>query len=183
MGGLIFLILLVVGGFIAWACYTPPVVREIQQREQEKVNRTQNAISEAARNTLGIVMLDYSIGHYETRYYEGTKYTNFISGSNSAHGWTSKISIANSCGKTIKYVTFNTRAINAVGDPIACEVGNYVNELTATGPIPHGSTGSWNWENFVYTTDLSRLVLDSIKVDYMDGTSEVLSGNRIVWRN
>ena len=88
----------------------------------------------------------------------------------------------NSCGKTIKYVDFHTKALNAVRDPATCEVGQYANNLNATGPIAHGSTGSWHWDHFIYSRDLRTLSLDSVSVEYMDGSKEEFSGDKIVWR-
>lgn len=179
---IVIFLLAIVGGFIAWACHTPSTVKDIQRRQKERSDNIKSAISEASVNRLGIVILQFSIGHYVTNYYNGVKNTIFAAGPDSANGWTCEISMINSCGKTIKYVDFHTRALNAVRDPATCEVGQYVNNLNATGPIVHGSTGSWHWDHFIYSKDLSTLSLDSVSVEYMDGSKEEFSDDKIVWR-
>lgn len=171
-------------GVILWAGHTPASVKEYQRKEKAKQQERENAVSDAATSRLGVVILRYELGHYQTSYFNGVSNTYFVNGGgpDSAGGYTAIIEVVNSCGKTAKYFKFHTRLLNYVGDPAPCEIGKPDNILEATGPLSHGSTYAWEWKNFVYSRNVGKMVLDSVTVDYMDGTSEEFSGDQIVWR-
>ncbi len=181
----VFMIILFLGiiGLALWAWMNPPSARQAKKEQKTREYNTNKAIAEASESNLGIVILSFQLGHPVTRYHDGEPYYYFLSGPDTVGGWTCRIKIINSCGKTIKYLTFNCTALNAVNDPASCKIGSSTNNLKGTGPINHGSTAFWEWERFVYSNDLNTMRIDSISVDYMDGTSEELNKDRIVWRN
>lgn len=86
---------------------------------------------------------------------------------------TLKLTFANTSYKTIKYLDAYFSVYNEVND-IRCK-GN----LSGTGPIEPGATGTWNWDYTRYYTagDSKYLNIDKIVVTYMDGTKRVLSNN------
>ena len=68
---------------------------------------------------------------------------------------------ANLTKKTIKYLKYNLASYNSVGD----RVGE-VTKTSVTGPAPEGITISWSdW------VKSSCVVIQSIRVEYTDGTS------------
>lgn len=181
-GAGVLLLLLLVGAPIAaffwWLMRTPPTIKAAQTREK-------NAIAEASAKTLGIVILSFQLGHQVTSFhYDGSKYQYIASGPNNVGGWTCKIRIINSCSRTIKYCCFNTHAVNAVGDPALCQISHTSDHsLRGTGPVISGQQGEWQWDDFCYSNDLSRLNISTVDVTYMDGSTESIPGYKIVWRN
>lgn len=84
-----------------------------------------------------------------------------------------KLTFANTSYKTIKYLDAYFSVYNEVND-IRCK-GN----LSGTGPIEPGTTGSWDWDYTKYYTagDSKYLNIDKIVITFMDGTKRVLSNN------
>lgn len=176
-------LVLIVGGFIAFLCHSPASVREAQKRAKARGQEVDSALSEARTSRLGVVVIRFSWGYLKTYYIEGRKNVSWIHGaSDSAGGWGVEIKIINSCAKTIKYCTFNVRALDSVGNLAYVSTGYAKQELTGSGPIEHGDVGFWRFEHLMYSGAVSEMVLDSIDVEYMDGTTEEWSGNNIVWR-
>lgn len=174
---------LIVGGFIAWVCHSPASVKEAQRRAKARGQEVNSALSEARTSRLGVVVIRFSWGYLKTYYIEGRRNEAWIHGaSDSADGWGVEIKIINSCAKTIKYCTFHVRALDSVGNLAYVRTGYATQDLTGNGPIAHGDVGFWRFEHLMYSGAVSKMVLDSIKVEYMDGTTEEWSGNNIVWR-
>ena len=71
----------------------------------------------------------------------------------SAGGVSVDIGWENTSDKTIKYITFEVCAYNAVGDPVRCQIRGYYNkELTHTGPYGPGEKNYDVNERGMYTT-------------------------------
>jgi len=90
------------------------------------------------------------------------------------------LSVYNSSQKVIKYVTATYRGKNAVGDPVRDSFNQSASKtLKGIGPIAVGESGSYS-KDYVWLTDVvESFTLDSIKVDFMDGTSRVTQGSKI----
>lgn len=91
-----------------------------------------------------------------------------------------KATVYNSTRKTIKYVTFTVVGLNAVGDPVR---GGFARNtpapmLRGIGPIGPGETGTYS-KDYLWTTDVvESFRISSIKLEYMDGTSKIVSDVR-----
>jgi len=95
---------------------------------------------------------------------------------NSAGGVDLYIGFKNRTDKVIKYISFDVQAINAVGDPATCEIRGYsVFSGRATGPYKKGEglagTSSGYWENAWYNWGIDRVILKTVDIQYMDGSS------------
>ena len=184
MGAFITIITLIGGALALWAYFrAPEEYREIKKREKARTAEIDKALSEARTSRLGVVVVRFSWGYLKTYYVDGRKCESWVHGSpDSVNGWGCLIRIINSCGKTIKYCHFHIHAENSVGDLASVEVGYAKQDLNGIGPIANGDFGLWQFEHLMYSASLSKMVLDSIEVEYMDGTKEEFSGNNIVWR-
>lgn len=101
---------------------------------------------------------------------------------NSAGGVDFSIVWQNTSNKVIKYCYFTVVPYNAVEDAVSCTIRRE-SEFTGkvTGPI---NPGQWNgegrsWECAWYNRSIVKAKLKSIKIDYIDGTSEKLSGEDV----
>lgn len=103
-----------------------------------------------------------------------------VSNPNSAGGVDFEVSFQNLSGKNIKYIHFLVTALNRVGDPAPSTIdGEATAKVRATGPFPNGYSGLLQWENVWYNGEIVFARIDSILVDYMDGTSESVPSARI----
>lgn len=104
----------------------------------------------------------------------------YLSSPNSAGGVDAIISFENVSGKTIKYVLWEGKAKNAVGDFVLNEIG-YDEDFGGryTGPMGTGKSETARWDCVIYNNTAERLVLTKIKVQYMDGTEVVISKDEI----
>lgn len=112
---------------------------------------------------------------YERRSFWDNKYNkNLEIKSNSADGITLIWNARNNTGKEIKYFTLNLRMINRVGDPAYCKItGKSRFNIRYVGGIkPNESLGVWDL--FAYSGTCDSVVIDSIKLEYMNGTSETV---------
>ncbi|WP_316799715.1 hypothetical protein [Pedobacter frigidisoli] len=75
--------------------------------------------------------------------------------------------------KTIKYIHITVTATNPVDDKIGTKT------LRAIGPVKPNDSGSYSFENTFYSSTAEYLSLDSIKIQYMDGTIRLLSKSQI----
>lgn len=93
---------------------------------------------------------------------------------NSAGGVDVFIGHTNMSDKTIKYITFTVTPYNAVGDKTYCTIRRESTvTLSDTGPYEKGQgiKGDYDWY-----WDISRIELDKIEIEYMDGNKVTLKG-------
>ena len=86
-----------------------------------------------------------------------------------------EVEIFNPTKKTIKYITFTVVGLNAVGDPVRDSVRGNSPKLRGIGPIEPGETGSYS-KDYMWMTDIVQSFrIQSVKVEYMDGSSRIVS--------
>ena len=98
----------------------------------------------------------------------------YLSSPNSAGGVDAHLVWKNVSNKTIKYLNWSGYPINAVGDPVSCEVrGTIEGGGNVTGPIKPGTTYGYGtyWDCLWYNYSAKKLVLTEINIEYMDGSS------------
>lgn len=79
----------------------------------------------------------------------------------------------NYTGKEIKYFTVNFAMYNAVGDPAYCTIKRTNKaSVTTVGPVPANSVLCVSDFSLGYTAVCSKVVLESLDLEYMDGTKE-----------
>lgn len=98
---------------------------------------------------------------------------------NYAGGISVNISGHNFGGKAIKYIRYTVTPYNRVGDRMSGEIRRLSRvELTETGPIAQSSTfgGGSIWDNVWYNHQISCVRISEIEIDYMDGSSLMITG-------
>ncbi len=104
----------------------------------------------------------------------------YLSSPNSAGGVDAIVYYTNKSKKTIKYLTWEGCAINAVGDMVACDIRNtYYFRGKDTGPVKPGKTSGGNWDCAWYNWTAKKLKLNQIDIEYMDGTTETITESEI----
>lgn len=103
---------------------------------------------------------------------------------NSAGGVDLFIGFRNISDKVIKYVTFTVTPYNSVGDKAYCDIRDESTmRLQDTGPYKKGEglagNYNWYWENTWYNWNISKLELNEIFIEYMDGTYITLTGQDV----
>jgi len=99
---------------------------------------------------------------------------------NSAGGCDVNFYYTNLSDKTIKYLYWYGFAKNAVNDVVNCDIRNRSSfSGKDTGPVEAGEKGGGLWENMIYNYSARELVLTSIVIYYMDGTSFSIGRNDI----
>lgn len=99
-------------------------------------------------------------------------------GCDSAGGWDMRISLKNTSGKEIKYITFSFQAINAVNDVVKSEInGESDFSRRCTGPISPNEEAIYTWENVFYNKSVDHFNLVHTKIEYMDASIEEVDGN------
>ncbi|EAT13008.1 hypothetical protein HF888_00850 [Bermanella marisrubri] len=94
---------------------------------------------------------------------------------NTANGIEVMITYSNISSKTMKYVTFEVVALNAVNDVVAGEIrGKKVTILKDTGPIEANGWSFPKWKNAIYHRNAIQLIVQKIRVEYMDGSIETV---------
>lgn len=79
--------------------------------------------------------------------------------------------------KEIKYIYFDVTPYNRVDDKQYCEIRYYsTRTCSLTGPFSEGSADCSYWDCVWYNRDIDYIVLNSISIEYMDGTSQVYFG-------
>lgn len=102
----------------------------------------------------------------------------YLSSPNSASGVDAHVYYKNLSDKTIKYFYWEGYPINAVGDQVNCDIrGNKVFRGKDTGPIKKGQSGGGCWECAWYNWTAKKLIITSVEVEYMDGSSIHISGD------
>lgn len=97
----------------------------------------------------------------------------YLSSPNSAGGVDAHFIWKNVSKKTVKYLNWSGYPINAVGDPVSCEVRRVTESGgMVTGPIKPGATYGYGtyWECLWYNYSAKKLVLTEINIEYMDGS-------------
>jgi hypothetical protein len=104
--------------------------------------------------------------------------TEFKYGVNSADGITLTWNATNLSGKTINYYTVNISTSNPVGDPsYDQQTGESTFQIPYVGPIgPNEELGVFHL--FTYQGALHTVTIDSIDLEYADGTKETVQYNR-----
>jgi len=92
-----------------------------------------------------------------------------------------KFSIFNTSKKTIKYITFNFHGKNPVDDKVLYRAGVYNVSRKGIGPIESYEIGSWSFDNIWLTDTVDYLVLTSMVIIYMDGTSKTIPMKESLW--
>lgn len=106
----------------------------------------------------------------------------YLSSPNSAGGVDAHLVWKNVSNKTIKYLNWSGYPINAVGDPVSCEVrGTIEGGGMVTGPIKPGTTYGYGtyWDCLWYNYSAKKLVLTEINIEYMDGSSININKNEL----
>lgn len=86
-----------------------------------------------------------------------------------------EVEVFNPTKKTMKYVTFTVVGLNAVADPVRDSVRGKSPTLRGIGPIEPGETGSYS-KDYMWMTDIVQYFrIQSVKVEYMDGSSRIVS--------
>lgn len=99
---------------------------------------------------------------------------------NSAGGVDVSVCFQNTSGKVIKYAYFSVTGFNRVGDEDTCRVRHDSKyKLVATGPFDAAFCGELRWECIWYNNTINFARIDSVRIEYMDGTSEEVSGEKL----
>lgn len=86
-----------------------------------------------------------------------------------------EVEVFNPTKKPMKYITFTVVGINAVGDPVRDGVRGNSSTLRGIGPIEPGETASYSKEYMWMTDIVQSFRIKSVKVEYMDGSSRIVS--------
>ena len=83
--------------------------------------------------------------------------------------------------KPIKYVHFSFSFYNSVGDYVRDEFGQSTS-CYYTGPVykGQGTTGGWRWGKY-YNWNIATVKLNSLSLEYMDGTRVSFSSEQIAY--
>lgn len=109
---------------------------------------------------------------------------------NSAGGVDMNVAFSNTSNKTIKYIHFNVTPYNGVGDSVKCDIRDYYSFTGyVTGPLEPGYRGYsrvgkrtsavHTWGEAWYNYDIKTLELNSVKIEYMDGSTYSLRGDEL----
>lgn len=90
-----------------------------------------------------------------------------VTGSDYAIGF--DISINNLAKKTIKYIFITVTATNPVDDKVGTKT------VKAVGPIKTNDSGTYKFENLIYSKTAQYLGIDLIKVEFIDGTLKIIT--------
>ncbi len=125
---------------------------------------------------MGILIKNFRVGHF--RYEHGMEV--FNDGPNSANGVGVLIKFVNKSNKTIKYADFYLQPYNAVGDAVRCTIKK-ISELSCeyTGPLGCNKKSEIVAENLWYNPNVSKVVINKVQLQYMDGTRETIKGKDI----
>jgi hypothetical protein len=155
----------------------PGIVEEIQlmteerkRNYKEKMISLDSAIRSINRQKLlnklkfsekeGLLILDWSLKD-ESEYTDGTGIS---------------FNVYNPTKKIIKYITFNVSAFNSVNDKVySSKFKSYVVSPKGVGPIKPGESGEYKFD-YLWFSDLPHTAkILSVMVQYMDGTSKLIS--------
>ena len=90
---------------------------------------------------------------------------------NSVGGVNVEAMFKNQSDKAIKYLRITVTPYNAVMDPVSCQItGKSTARLQDVGPWVSGGVDYGLWETVWYNSTIKYISLDSIEIEYMDGT-------------
>ena len=99
---------------------------------------------------------------------------------NYAGGVDFHVEFKNISTKTIKYIVFVVEPKNAVNDIVKCSMtGKSVTRLQMTGPIYSGQGKYPTWSSVWYNTDIKTVSIQSIEIEYMDGTKQLVMAEEL----
>lgn len=99
---------------------------------------------------------------------------------NSAGGVNVEANLFNASNKRIKYVVLTLKPYNQVGDIAPSTIGGKINaRIRKTGPIEPGSYSGGTWGNLWYNHSISCVELTDIRIEYMDGDIDRISGDKL----
>lgn len=126
-----------------------------------------------------VIVGKFSLGHMGYSY--GSSVESWQFGPNSVGGVGVKFSFKNDTEKTVKYASFTFLPFNAVQDVVSCNTkGNTRFTIRYTGPLNPGAVHRGCYcENCWYNNTITAVALVEIQVEYMDGSSETLTGTDI----
>lgn len=149
--------------------HTPEKIAE--RRKQDSIYQVQKHIQDSIKLASRVQEVKNSIKI--TSYY--------LQSPNSAGGCNLRIAYKNMSKKTIKYAIFNTHFMNAVGDYVNCEIkGAQTFRAQDTGPVKPGrSTGLLNWDSAIYNYSAKKPILESVEIEYTDGSKITISKDEL----
>lgn len=147
---------------------TDSITVDLRNKAQDSLNRQYNkwynSLSPNAKKTVKLL----KINNY------------WIDPPNSAGGCDVCFYYTNLSDKTIKYLYWNGFVKNAVNDVISCDISDRSSfSGRDTGPVRPGEEGGGLWENVLYNYTAKELILNSVVINYMDGTSFSIGRNDI----
>lgn len=87
-----------------------------------------------------------------------------------------RVSVFNTGKKTIKYVTFTLQGLNAVNDTVRDRLtGTTFPTFKGIGPIEPGEVASYSKDYMWHTDVVDAFRIKQIKIEFMDGTSKVIT--------
>lgn len=96
-------------------------------------------------------------------------------------GWAGAVTqFYNASDKDIKYVTFRYAAYNAVGDLVLDKSNNGIASGRLVGPILPDYVVTVTFKDLWNSNLVKRIKIDEVFVEFMDGTTETISGNELV---
>lgn len=91
------------------------------------------------------------------------------------------IEFINTTKKTIKYIIFNVVGLNAVGDPVRNRItGATTASFRGIGPIGPDENASYKRDYLWHTDLVDSFRLTSVKLEFMDGSSKVVTDIKAV---
>ncbi len=104
----------------------------------------------------------------------------YVSRPNYADGCDVYFYYKNLSDKTIKYLVWESSFLNAVGDHVRCSIRDEFRfRGRDTGPIKKNKSGGGLWDCVIYNSTASKLDLESVEIEYMDGSTLILSKDEI----
>jgi hypothetical protein len=95
----------------------------------------------------------------------------YLSHPNSAGGVDAYFYYKNCSDKTIKYLIWEGMPINAVGDPVTCEIRDYsIFHGRDTGPVKPNASGGGVWGCAWYNWTAKKLEIIGVRIEYTDGS-------------
>lgn len=102
----------------------------------------------------------------------------YLTSPNSASGVSAYFYYKNLSDKPIKYLVWQGYPVNAVGDPVECTIRrNSSYRGQDTGPVNKGKSGGGCWDCAWYNSTAKKLILESIDIEYMDGSTLSITGD------
>jgi hypothetical protein len=109
----------------------------------------------------GLTLIDWS-------FYDMSEYTS---------GTGIKFDVYNPTNKTIKYIWFQFKGLNAVGDPVSSKMygNNTIIKVKGIGPIEPETSATYDFKYAWHSDLVDKVKLMSITIQYMDGTTKIVT--------